>query len=287
MSNEPPTDSGLSADGTSGVASDPTARTAEALVVEGITVAYGPAEAVRDLSLSVNAGSLVALIGANGAGKSSTLAAISGLVRPRRGRVLFAGQDVTRWRSSRRVAAGIVQVPEGREILATMTVHENLMLGAWHQAQGFEAGVQEIYQRFPILGERRALLAGSLSGGEQQMLAIARALLAHPRVLLMDEPSMGLAPQIVDEVFAVIERIRKEGTTVLLVEQNAQRALQAADYAYVMETGELVLEGPADELLANPKVVEAYLGESLSGEDGLEGRSFDDGDADAPRRTSG
>ncbi len=255
------------------IAGDTSARTAAALTVEGLTVAYGAAEAVRDLNLHVAAGALVALVGANGAGKSTTLAAISGLLRPRRGRILLDDQDVTRWRSNQRVAAGIVQVPEGREILATMTVHENLLLGAWHQADRFEQGVDEIFGHFPILAERRELLAGTLSGGEQQMLAIARALLARPRVLLMDEPSMGLAPQIVDEVFAVVEQIRAEGTTVLLVEQNAQRALAAADHAYVMETGELVLEGDADELLANPKVVEAYLGESLSGEDGLAGEA--------------
>ena len=287
MSDQSPAATGSASKGAESAAADTAPRAAAALAVEGLTVAYGHAEAVRGLCLSVDAGALVALIGANGAGKSSTLAAISGLVRPRRGRVLFAGEDVTRWRSSRRVAAGIVQVPEGREILATMTVRDNLLLGAWHQTDGFEAGAQEIYERFPILGERRNLLAGSLSGGEQQMLAIARALLAHPRVLLMDEPSMGLAPQIVDEVFAVIERIRQEGTTVLLVEQNAHRALQAADYAYVMETGELVLDGPADELLANPKVVEAYLGESLSGEEGLESRSLADDRSAEVDRTRG
>lgn len=188
---------------------------------------------------------------------------------------MLGDDDITKWRSSRRVAAGVVQVPEGREILATMTVRENLMLGAWHQAADYERGVGEIFERFPILGERSNLRAGTLSGGEQQMLAIARALLARPRILLMDEPSMGLAPQIVDEVFDVIAQIRSRGTTVLLVEQNAHRALLAADHAYVMETGEVVLEGPADELLADPKVVEAYLGESLSAEDGLAGDTSD------------
>ena len=256
-------------------ASNQATRTAASLTVEGLTVAYGSAEAVRGLDLTVPAGALVALIGANGAGKSSTLAAISGLVRARRGRIKLGDEDITKWRSSRRVAAGVVQVPEGREILATMTVRENLMLGAWHQSADYERGVGEIFERFPILDERRNLLAGTLSGGEQQMLAIARALLARPRILLMDEPSMGLAPQIVDEVFDVIAHIRSQGTTVLLVEQNAHRALMAADHAFVMETGEVVLEGPADELLADPKVVEAYLGESLSADDGLAGGTSD------------
>ncbi len=240
------------------------ARHAAALAVEDLHVAYGQIEAVRGVSLAVPSGALVALIGANGAGKSTTLAAVSGLVRCR-GRVRLDADDITRWRSSKRVAAGLVQVPEGREILATLTVEENLQLGAWHQVEHLDEGLGEVFARFPVLADRRKLAAGTLSGGEQQMLAIARALLARPRVLLLDEPSMGLAPQIVDEVFAIIERIRASGTTVLLVEQNAHRALSAADYAYVMETGEIVLEGAADELLSNPRVVEAYLGESLGG----------------------
>jgi branched-chain amino acid transport system ATP-binding protein len=234
------------------------------LLVEDLHVAYGPVEAVRGVSLRVPAGGLVTLIGANGAGKSTTLAAISGLVRPRRGRIVLDDTEITRWRSHRRVAAGLVQVPEGREILATMTVLENLQLGAWHQREHFEPGLSDVFERFPLLGERRNLSAGSLSGGEQQMLAIARALLARPRVLLMDEPSMGLAPLLVDEVYEVIQRIRADGTTVLLVEQNASRALAAADYGYVMETGEIVVAGEADELRSNARVVEAYLGESIA-----------------------
>ncbi|CAN5842880.1 ABC transporter ATP-binding protein [soil metagenome] len=237
-----------------------TAGRAASLLVSDLHVAYGGVEAVRGVSLEVPAGSLVTLIGANGAGKSTTLAALSGLVRAR-GQILLDGTEISRWRSSRRVAEGLVQVPEGREVLATLTVEDNLRLGAWHQRDHLAAGLDEVFARFPILAERRELSAGSLSGGEQQMLAIARALLARPRVLLLDEPSMGLAPQIVDQVFAVIDAIRHEGTTVLLVEQNAHRALSAADTAYVMETGEIVMEGPAGELLANPRVVEAYLGE--------------------------
>ncbi|MGI8875582.1 MAG: ABC transporter ATP-binding protein [Egibacteraceae bacterium] len=237
-----------------------TAGRAASLLVSDLHVAYGGVEAVRGVSLEVPAGSLVTLIGANGAGKSTTLAALSGLVRAR-GQILLDGTEISRWRSSRRVAEGLVQVPEGREVLATLTVEDNLRLGAWHQRDHLAAGLDEVFARFPILAERRELSAGSLSGGEQQMLAIARALLARPRVLLLDEPSMGLAPQIVDQMFAVIDAIRHEGTTVLLVEQNAHRALSAADTAYVMETGEIVMEGPAGELLANPRVVEAYLGE--------------------------
>ena len=235
---------------------------AQSLTVRGLHVNYGQIEAVRDVSLDIPAGSLVALIGANGAGKSTILAALSGLVRSR-GTVTLGDQDISRWRSSQRVANGLVQVPEGREVLATLTVLDNLRLGAWHQAEGFDEQLAGVFERFPILAERKDLSASSLSGGEQQMLAIARALLARPKVLLLDEPSMGLAPQVVDRVFEVISEIRSDGTTVLLVEQNATRALQAADTAYVMETGQIVLSGQAQELLENPKVIEAYLGEAL------------------------
>lgn len=236
-------------------------RAAAGLEVRDLHVSYGSVAAVRGVSLDVPGGSLVTLIGANGAGKSSTLAAISGLLRPKEGTITYGGRDVTRWRSHQLVEAGVVQVPEGREILATLTIEENLQLGAWHQGAHLRAGLVDVFDRFPVLAERRRLPAGSLSGGEQQMLAIARALLARPRMLLLDEPSMGLAPMLVDEVFAVIASIRAEGTTVLLVEQNAHRALEAADYGYVMETGEIILEGSGAELLANERVVEAYLGE--------------------------
>ena len=238
-------------------------RGGAALEVRDVRVSYGPVQAVRGVSLTVPGGSLVTLIGANGAGKSSTLAAISGLVRAKSGQILVDGEDVTRWRSHRLVAAGIVQVPEGREILATLTIEENLQLGAWHQGRHIAGGLADVFERFPVLADRRRLPAGSLSGGEQQMLAIGRALLARPRILLMDEPSMGLAPMLVDEVFGVIERIRAEGTTVLLVEQNAHRALRAADHGYVLETGQVILEGPASQLPADERVVEAYLGEAF------------------------
>ncbi|AXG13578.1 ABC transporter ATP-binding protein [Intrasporangium calvum] len=230
------------------------------LVVEDLHVAYGRVEAVRGVSFSVDPGSLVTLVGANGAGKSSIINAISGLIRPKSGRVTFDGQDITRTPSHRLVGQGLVQVPEGRQILGTLTIEENLHLGGWHVGGASAAALTETYERFPVLGDRRHLPAGSLSGGEQQMLAIARALVARPKALLMDEPSMGLAPKVVDEVFRVVDEIRTTGTTIVLVEQNARRALRAADHGYVLQTGEVVHSGPAEELLADPKIVEAYLG---------------------------
>jgi branched-chain amino acid transport system ATP-binding protein len=230
------------------------------LSVEDLVVAYGHVEAVRGVSFHADAGSLVTLVGANGAGKTSILNAVAGLVRPRSGRVLYVGKDVTRRPAHRLVSDGLVQVPEGRLILATLTVEENLKLGGWQQRSTQAASIEQMYQRFPVLAQRRALVAGALSGGEQQMLAIARALVAQPTVLLMDEPSMGLAPKVVDEVFRVIGQIRASGTTVVLVEQNARRALRAADYGYVLETGQVAHEGAASDLLSDPRVVEAYLG---------------------------
>jgi len=230
------------------------------LSVEGLHVSYGRVDAVRDVSFAVDPGALVALIGANGAGKTSILNAIAGLVRPRSGAVRFKGREITRKPAHHLVKAGLVQVPEGREILGTLTVDENLSLGGWHRSRTMTGSIGEVYERFPILHERRKLQAGSLSGGEQQMLAIARALVAKPEVLLLDEPSMGLAPMIVDEVFAVIAEIRDTGTTVVLVEQNARRALAAADVGYVLETGEITHSGPARDLLSDERVIEAYLG---------------------------
>ena len=217
-------------------------------------------EAVRAVSFDVAAGSLVTLGGANGAGKSSIINAISGIVRPSSGSIVFDGADITRTRSHKLVPRGLVQVPEGRQILATMTIAENMRMGARSQGRGASASIDEMYQRFPVLGERRALPAGSLSGGEQQMLAIARAMLAKPRLVLMDEPSMGLAPKIVDEVFAVIDEIRATGATVLLVEQNARRALQAADDGHILQNGEVVRSGAAADLLADDDIIQAYLG---------------------------
>ena len=228
------------------------------LKVSDLTVAYGRVQAVREVSFEVAPGGLVTLVGANGAGKSSIINAVTGVIRPKSGHVLFEGRDITKVPAHRLVKQGIVQVPEGRQILGTLTIHENLQLGAWHS--GDSAAIDGVYDRFPVLGDRRSLPAGALSGGEQQMLAIGRALVAGPRVLVLDEPSMGLAPKIVDEIFRVIEDIRSSGTTVVLVEQNARRALRAADHGYVLASGEIVHAGPAAELLADDKVVQAYLG---------------------------
>lgn len=228
------------------------------LTVENLVVTYGRVEAVRGVSFEAAPGSLVTLVGANGAGKSSIINAVSGIVRPRAGTITFEGRNITRVPAHTLVGEGLVQVPEGRQILGTLTIHENLQLGGWHTNDA--AAIHEVYDRFPVLAERRDLPAGALSGGEQQMLAIGRALVARPRLILLDEPSMGLAPKIVDEVFRVIEEIRASGTTVVLIEQNARRALRAADHGYVLASGEIVHEGPAPELLADDRVVQAYLG---------------------------
>lgn len=230
------------------------------LKVENLTVTYGRIQAVREVSFEAAAGSLVTLVGANGAGKSSVINAVSGMLRPRGGTITFEGRDITRVPSHKLVEQGLVQVPEGRQILATLTIAENLQLGGWHSGGTAQRTIAEVYERFPVLAARRTLPAGALSGGEQQMLAIARALVAAPKVMLMDEPSMGLAPKVVDEVFRVIEEIRATGTTVVLVEQNARRALRAAEHGYVMQTGEVVHQGPAAELLADDRIVQAYLG---------------------------
>ena len=231
------------------------------LEVSDLRVAYGQIEAVKGVSFRVPDGQIVTLVGANGAGKTTTLAAISGLLRPRAGRVVFDGQDLTRLGPHRIVARGVVQVPEGRDILATMTVLENLQLGAFGRRDraGVRRDIARMLERFPILGDRRALPAGSLSGGEQQMLAIARGLMARPRVFLLDEPSMGLAPQLVREIFRIVAELRDEGNTILLVEQNARKALAICDYAYVMESGRITLEGTGDELLGNDAMISAYL----------------------------
>ena len=236
------------------------------LSVERLAVAYGPVLAVRDVSLRVETGQTVALIGANGAGKTSTLAALSGLVRPVRGSVRFDGQEIAGWRPPRIVALGLVQVPEGRAVLPQMSVLENLQLGGYRRRdrEALRRDLAAMQERFPILGQRRDLPAGSLSGGEQQLLAIARGLLARPRLLLLDEPSMGLAPHLVRQVFEVVREIKAEGTSQLLVEQNARKALSVADAAFVVERGEVVLEGPAAALAGDPRIVSAYLGGGLS-----------------------
>jgi branched-chain amino acid transport system ATP-binding protein len=240
--------------------------TGEALLeVHDLHVRYGHVHAVRGVSFSVRQGQIVTLIGPNGAGKSSTLAAIAGLVRPAAGRVALEGRDVTGLPSHRAVAEGIVLVPEGRAVLARMSVEENLRIAAESRPHVLpkgerDAAIEAQYQRFPVLGERRRGAAGQLSGGEQQMLAIARGLLARPRVLLLDEPSMGLAPLLVRRIFAIVEAIHREGTTILLVEQNARLALEVSDHAYVLERGQIALAGPARELARDPRVHAAYLG---------------------------
>ncbi|MHB8354255.1 MAG: ABC transporter ATP-binding protein [Burkholderiales bacterium] len=228
------------------------------LHLDHLCVSYGHAEAVKDLTLEVHPGEMVALVGANGAGKSTTLLALSGLIRPVSGRVIWEGQDITRWNTHQRVTGGLVQVAEGRAILKTLTVRENLELGAYTQPG--QADLEPIFQRFPILRQRANQLAGNLSGGEQQMLAIGRALLAQPRLLMLDEPSMGLAPLIVKEIFAILREIHQQGMTVLLVEQNVRQALKLADRAYVMETGSVTLGGTAHDLINDPRIVAAYLG---------------------------
>jgi branched-chain amino acid transport system ATP-binding protein len=238
--------------------------TAEILLeVKDLQVAYGHVEAVRGISLAVPARGLVTLIGPNGAGKTSILSALVGLVRPRAGMVRLGEEDVTGLASHRAVAKGLTLVPEGRAILGRMTVEENLLLaGERRQERGaLLTGMREQYERFPVLGARRRELAGRLSGGEQQMLAFARALLAKPKVLLLDEPSMGLSPILVEQVFATIEAIHESGTSaILLVEQNARLALAIADYGYVLERGEVVLEGEARLLAKDERLEHAYLG---------------------------
>ena len=232
------------------------------LEVVDVHTYYGNIHALNGVSLTVNEGEIVALIGANGAGKSTTLNTISGLVRPRLGHVLLRGQELTHVRPHEVVSLGVVQVPEGRRTFARLTVEENLRMGGFTVQDGEEvrAGIERAYTLFPRLRERRGQVAGTLSGGEQQMLAMGRALMAKPSVLLLDEPSMGLAPVLVDVIFDTIVKLHDEGTTILLVEQNARMALQIADRGYVIETGEIVLSDRAENLRENPMVRNAYLG---------------------------
>ena len=232
------------------------------LEVKGLKVGYGGIEAVRGLDFSVPEGTIVTMIGANGAGKSSTLLALSGIVKARSGSILFAGREILGLRPDRIVGLGLVQVPEGRAILSPLSVAENLDLGAWTRKdkKAVAADLEKVYGLFPRLAERSKQTAGSLSGGEQQMLAIGRALLASPRLLLLDEPSMGLAPLLVASIFTTIKAIARSGTTVLLVEQNARQALKIADRGIVLSHGKLLLEGRGSELLENKVVLEAFLG---------------------------
>ncbi len=232
------------------------------LQVENLHVSYGAIRALRGISFNVEVGQVVTLIGANGAGKSTTLNTLSGLLTPTQGRITFDSQDITGWRANRVTAAGLVQVPEGRQIIANMSVQENLQMGGYllRDAATEKREIDRIFTRFPRLDERRQQKAGSLSVGEQQMLAIGRALIAQPKLVMLDEPSMGLAPMLVNDVFTIIREIKATGTTILLVEQNARKALQVADYAYVLERGQITREGPAAELQADESVIEAYLG---------------------------
>ncbi len=248
------------------------------LAAQNLEVRYGMIIALRGISFAVEDGQTVCLIGANGAGKSTTLNTLSGVLRPHAGQIEFNGQKITKWRADRVSKAGLVQVPEGRQIIATMTVQENLVMGAYARAGGWlgaylrpprqslqiseeqRADIEMVFRRFPRLQERRAQKAGSLSGGEQQMLAVGRALVARPKLIMLDEPSMGLAPVLVNEVFAIIKDLKAEGKTILLVEQNARKALEVADYAYVLERGQIANAGPAEALRYDEEIIAAYLG---------------------------
>ncbi|MDQ0286430.1 branched-chain amino acid transport system ATP-binding protein [Desulfofundulus luciae] len=233
------------------------------LEVKEVSVAYGVIEALKGISFSVKEGEIVALIGANGAGKTTTLRTISGLLRVQKGQITYKGRDITKLPPYKIVELGLTQVPEGRRVFSRMTVLENLEMGAYvvRSRSELKAGLERVFERFPRLAERKNQLAGTLSGGEQQMLAMGRALMSRPELLLLDEPSMGLAPLLVREVFSIIQEINKAGTTILLVEQNAHMALSIAHRAYVLQTGEITLEGPAAELMQKPEVKRAYLGE--------------------------
>ncbi len=232
------------------------------LEIKDLHVHYGAIHALQGITFHLSEGEIVTLIGANGAGKSTTLNTISGLERARSGQVIFQGENLTLIPPQTIVRKGIVQVPEGRKIFAPLTVWENLEMGAFtsDDRPQFEKDLESVFKRFPRLKERRKQLGGTLSGGEQQMLAIARGLMAHPKLLLLDEPSMGLAPILVEQIFDIIQDINHQGTSILLVEQNAQMALSIADRGYVMETGKIVLEGQAEDLLHDPMVISAYLG---------------------------
>ncbi len=235
---------------------------ASLLDIQNLQAGYGAIRALRGISFSVANGQVVSLIGANGAGKSTTLNTISGLLKPTGGRVMFDGQDVTGWRANQITGSGLVQVPEGRQIIATMSVLENLQMGGYlrHDRAAQQRELERIFERFPRVAERREQKAGSLSGGEQQMLAIGRALMARPKLLMLDEPSMGLAPLLVNDVFELIAEIKAAGTPILLVEQNARKALSISDYAYVLERGQIVREGDAATLQQDESIIEAYLG---------------------------
>ena len=230
------------------------------LKIDDINVFYGSIHAIKGISLEVNEGEIVTLIGANGAGKTTTLHTISGLLRPRSGSIQFCGEDITKVPAHKLVERGLAHCPEGRRVFLQMTVQENLDMGAYIRRDDFSASLDEVYELFPRLKERRKQVAGTLSGGEQQMLAMGRALMSKPKLLMLDEPSMGLAPILVEQIFAIIQNLHSIGTTILLVEQNAQAALSIADRAYVLETGKITLSGTGAELAKSDEVRKAYLG---------------------------
>jgi len=235
---------------------------ASMLKVKDLKVNYGGIEALKGISFDVEQGQIVTLIGANGAGKSTTLRAISGLVKTASGAINFLGRDIIPFNAQQVVAEGIAMVPEGRRVFDNLTVKENLKIGAYlrKDRDEIESGIEDIYQRFPRLKEREWQLAGTLSGGEQQMLAVGRAMMARPKLLMMDEPSLGLAPLVVRDIFAIIRELKSEGITILLIEQNANAALRCADQAYVLETGRITMSGTGEALLADQRVRDAYLG---------------------------
>lgn len=230
------------------------------LKVENLKVNFGGIEAVKGISFEVKEGEIVTLIGSNGAGKSTTLRAISGLVKPSEGRIIFEGTDITKIGSSEIVGKGITLCPEGRRIFPDMTVLENIKIGAYLRNDDLTNDIEKCHRLFPILKERENQLAGTLSGGEQQMLAVARSLMSRPKIMMLDEPSLGLAPLVVKDIFNILKEINEEGVTILLIEQNANMALRLADKAYVLETGTIAMQGSGKELLDNPKIKEAYLG---------------------------
>ena len=233
------------------------------LEVKDLQVYYGMIQAIKGISFEVNQGEVIALIGANGAGKTTTLHTVTGLISPKSGQVLFEGKDITKTPAHKIVSMGMAHVPEGRRVFAELSVYENLRMGAYTRKDKaeIEETLEMVYKRFPRLRERKNQVAGTLSGGEQQMLAMGRALMSKPRIILMDEPSMGLSPIMVNEIFDIIRAVSESGTTVLLVEQNAKKALSIADRAYVLETGKIVLSGDAKELLEDDSIKKAYLGE--------------------------
>ena len=230
------------------------------LSIQNLQVNYGGIEAVKGISFDVPEGEIVTLIGANGAGKSSTLRAISGLVKPKGGKILFRGEDITGKNPTEIVSRGVTLVPEGRRIFADLTVKENLRVGAYLRKDDISEDMEWVFSLFPRLREREWQAGGTLSGGEQQMLAVGRALMSRPKLLMLDEPSMGLAPILVEQIFKIIQTLHEAGTTILLVEQNAQAALSIADRGYVLETGKIVTSGTGTELLASPEIKKAYLG---------------------------